>query len=68
MEEAHGRWINNLQESLKVIWQDLELLEKGVSAFESEMAERAQTHRELKSEISQLRARLEVMKKGGESS
>ncbi|KXA90904.1 hypothetical protein AKJ57_03230 [candidate division MSBL1 archaeon SCGC-AAA259A05] len=59
IQAAHGKWIRDLQESIKVIKQDLSLLEKRVSAFESEIAERARTHRKIKSEINSLRAKIE---------
>lgn len=59
IQSAHGKWIRELQESIKVIKQDLSLLERRVSAFESEIAERARIHRKIKSEISSLRARVE---------
>lgn len=58
----HGRWINDLQESLKVSKRDISLLERRVSAFESEIAERARTHRKLKSEISSLRGEIEKLR------
>lgn len=38
------------------------MLENRVSAFESEIAERAKTHRKLKSEVSTLRARVERLR------
>lgn len=58
VQTAHGRWINELQESLRIIKQDLALLEKRISVFEMEMAERSKTHRKIKSELSSLRAKL----------
>lgn len=58
IQAIHGRWINELQESLEVVKQNLFLLEKRVSNFESELAERAKVHRRTKAEISSLRAEM----------
>lgn len=58
IQATHGRWINELQESLEVVKQNLFLLEKRVSNFENELAERARVHRKIKAEISSLRAEI----------
>lgn len=57
---SHGKWIRELQESMKVIRQDLSLLEKRVSTFENEIAERAKGHEKLKSELRSLKAELKA--------
>ncbi|KXB07325.1 hypothetical protein AKJ52_00525 [candidate division MSBL1 archaeon SCGC-AAA382C18] len=59
VEASHGRWIREIQKSLKVIEKNLSLLEERVSAFESEMTKRSKNHRDLKSEIDRISANLE---------
>ena len=56
---SHGRWIRELQESMKMIRQDLSIIEKRVSTFEKEIAERARNHEKIKSELSSMKAELE---------
>lgn len=55
---SHGRWIKELQESSKVIKQDLSLLKERVSALETEISETAKTHRDLKARINNISSRL----------
>lgn len=54
----HGRWINELQESIDLMDRRLTLLERKVSAWESQLAERARAQRELDAEFSSIRAKL----------
>lgn len=59
---AHGRWIKELQESLKVIKLDIDHLKKRISVFENETSTITKHRGELKSGISSLRNELRSLK------
>ncbi len=62
---SHAKWIRELQESLKVLKQDVSLLEDRVSAFENEIAEMSKVHRKLMNKVDDLSA--EIDRKSAES-
>lgn len=64
---SHGRWIKELQESSKVIKQDLSLLRKRVSALETEISETAKTHRDLKAKINSVYSKITRLSANQES-